>query len=300
MPKILKPLLAATFEEDSLIFPYICSAKIDGIRAITIDGTVMSRSLKPIRNTFVQECLSDLSDGFDGELVAGSNFQEATSSIMRIKGEPNFTFFVFDYVNPNKTTIDPYSERLEQLKIKLKSLPSSIKSRVKIVPMIKLVKSLEDLLEHEKRCLAEGWEGVILRSMSGTYKFGRSTLNDNIIIKLKRFKDAEAIITGFEEKMHNQNEAEVNELGHTFRSTSKDGLTPAGTLGTIIATDVTSQETLRIGTGKGLGDVLRQEIWNNQNKYVGKYIKYKYFDYGVKDLPRHPVFIGFRDEDDMS
>jgi hypothetical protein len=38
-----------------------------------------------------------------------------------------------------------------------------------------------------------------------------------------------------------------------------------------------------------------------KNKWdLGKLVKFKYFDHGGKDKPRHPVFITMRDEDDLS
>ena len=43
-----------------------------------------------------------------------------------------------------------------------------------------------------------------------------------------------------------------------------------------------------------------KEIWNNREDYLGKLVKYKFMTTGIKDLPRHPVFVGFRSEDDMS
>jgi DNA ligase-1 len=39
----------------------------------------------------------------------------------------------------------------------------------------------------------------------GTYKFGRSTVRDNILLKVKRFLDDEAVVIDIEEKMHNEN-----------------------------------------------------------------------------------------------
>jgi DNA ligase-1 len=49
----------------------------------------------------------------------------------------------------------------------------------------------------------------------------------------------------------------------------------------------------------GLNDKLRQEIWDHQEKYLGAVIKYRYQPYGMKDRPRFPTFIGFRDVRDM-
>jgi DNA ligase-1 len=70
---------------------------------------------------------------------------------------------------------------------------------------------------------------------------------------------------------------------------------PCGTTGTLIAQN--EKGIIRIGSG--LDDKMREDIWSNKDSYIGKIVKYKYFSQGVKDLPRHPVFIGFRDPDDL-
>lgn len=43
-----------------------------------------------------------------------------------------------------------------------------------------------------------------------------------------------------------------------------------------------------------------EEIWNKQVELIGSTVKYKYFEIGVKDKPRFPIFCGFRDKRDMS
>lgn len=48
-----------------------------------------------------------------------------------------------------------------------------------------------------------------------------------------------------------------------------------------------------IGTGFDDGD--KAAFWQHRAKHVSKTIvKYKYFPVGVKDKPRHPVFLGVR------
>jgi hypothetical protein len=166
------------------------------------------------------------------------------------------------------------------------------------IETLKLVKcnNQEELDSYEIICLEGGYEGVMLRDPFGTYKFGRSTVRDNILLKVKRFLDDEAVLIAIEEKMHNENEAQKDAFGRTKRSSSIAGLVGANTAGTLI---VENKEGQVFGVGSGLNDLMRDEIWNNKEKYLGRLIKYKYFPQGVKDLPRHPVFLGFRDSDDL-
>ena len=117
------------------------------------------------------------------------------------------------------------------------------------------------------------------------------------IVTGKRFVDAEARVIGFIELMHNGNEAQINELGYMEHSSHKENLVGMNTLGALVCKNDKGEE-FRIGTG--FSAEKRKEIWENRESYLGKLAKYKSFPIGVKDAPRLPVFLAFRDEDDMS
>jgi len=51
--------------------------------------------------------------------------------------------------------------------------------------------------------------------------------------------------------------------------------------------------------GTGLTALQRGVFWARQDDYLGKTVKYKFFPVGVKDKPRHPVFLGLRHPEDM-
>lgn len=312
---ITKPMLAATMENSkgelmtakNLTYPLGASIKLDGIRCLRVGGQTLSRSFKQIPNKYIQAQMASVINGLDGELVTynldGSvrTFSEIQGDIMREDGKPNFRFEIFDYVKDSLSK--PYSERIQDL-IALSEvekmlggigLPEFCKL---ILPTI--INDEQELLAFETQALADGHEGIMTRSMKGHYKCGRATFKSQDLIKIKRFVDSEAIILGFEEKLHNANEAEVDELGHTKRSSAKSGLVPAGTLGTLLVRDAYDGREFGIGTGKGLNDLLKKEIWDNQPRYLGKIVKYKYQEVGTKDNPRIPSFQGFRDPRDMS
>ena len=136
----------------------------------------------------------------------------------------------------------------------------------------------------------------MVRDPNGTYKMGRSTTKDGILLKIKRFDDAEAVVIGIEEKLSNQNEALKDAFGRTKRSTHQANMVATGTTG---ALRVRTADGMEFSIGSGLNDDLRAEIWANKEAFVGKIAKYKSFNIGVKELPRHPVLLGFRDPDDM-
>ena len=289
--KIQKPLLAGKFDSEKAKFPYAATPKIDGIRFLMVGGAALTRSFKPIRNEYLQKILSsNLPEGIDGELTSGSTFQEC-SSIMRIKGEPDFKVWIFDFVNP-KGDVKPYKERMDELR---KFENFNIPSYEILFPTI--VSNQEQIDHLMINNLNAGYEGLMLRDPNGIYKFGRSSVKENILLKVKEFMDDEAEIISFREKMINTNEGLKDNFGRTKRSSCQDGLKPSGTLGGLI---LRNSEGLEFSCGSGLNDALRDEIWKNKSKYLGKLVKYKFMSKGIKDLPRHPVFMGFRDETDLS
>jgi DNA ligase-1 len=54
-----------------------------------------------------------------------------------------------------------------------------------------------------------------------------------------------------------------------------------------------------IGTGIGLTNAVRAELWAARKTLKGKVIKLKYQAVGTMDAPRLPIFLGFRDRRDM-
>ena len=140
--------------------------------------------------------------------------------------------------------------------------------------------------------VAQGHEGLVLRDPEGLYKQGRSTLGEQGMIKVKMFSDSEAMILDTVELMHNDNEATVSEIGLTKRSSHKANKRASGMMGALQVRDIHSGVGFEIGTG--FTEAERRAHWP-----LGAIVKYKFFAYGVKDKPRHPVFLGFRDPIDL-
>jgi DNA ligase-1 len=161
-----------------------------------------------------------------------------------------------------------------------------------------LIRNEEQLLKYEEQCINEGYEGIILRRADGgdRYKFGRSTAKEGFLLKFKRFVDTEALVIGFEEMQNNENEAKKDAFGHTERSSKKEGMVGAGILGALIVMD---KKFGQFNIGSGFTMEQRAEIWNHRDQYKGQWAKYKYQLAGLKDKPRFPVFLGFRDPADM-
>lgn len=318
-----RPMLAADCDGDvsKLRFPCVASPKIDGIRCVVRGGKALTRSLKPIPNAALRKRIESLElEGVDGELVIdGATFQDTTSAVMSHEGDSSkVRFRVFDCTFVPDS---PFHIRFVSAQILARTCGAN--DFVVEVPHI-LVNNEAELLGYEADVLAEGYEGVMLRDPNGKYKHGRSTLKEGGLVKLKRFADAEAVIVGFEERMHNANEAYKDELGRTKRSSAQAGKVGRGDLGAFVlqmpdrvclnccgdghymSDDQQCVCLFCNGGGKqlftcgsGLTDEQRRFFWARQPELLGMHVKYKHLPHGAKDAPRHPVFLGIRAAEDM-
>jgi DNA ligase-1 len=293
----MKPLLAchAPANLNKLPYPLLASSKLDGIRCVIKDGVALSRTLKPIRNRYIQEIIGRKEfEGLDGELIVGDPtakdcMRVTNSGVMSIEGEPNFTYQVFDIWNRPGVQ---YREALDQL-VKLPVTPYVRLSPQIICHNTAAVEALEQCV------LDEGYEGLILRRPDGLYKYGRSTAREGYLFKLKRFVQDEAIVIGCEPLRHNDNDPELNALGYTQRSTAQAGKIDLSLLGAVVVKGMYQdmQVIFNIGTGFTFNE--RALLWEKRRDLIGKIVTYKYFPIGSKDRPRHPVFISFRDPIDL-
>lgn len=293
--KTFKPLLAVEAEFDKLRFPVLGSPKLDGIRCVHHPSLgPVSRKLLAIPNTQLRQALSTACTPWvDGELIAGSPtakdaMSRTTSAVMGHDADwSDVAFYVFDKVGEAG-----YIDRLKDLWASVSNQAG--RGLIQVLQQ-EPIENLDQLMAYEEKCVAAGYEGVMLRDPDGPYKFGRSTVNEGILLKVKRFVDTEGTVVDFIELMHNENEAKKNELGHTKRSSAKAGKVPGNTLGALVLKiDGFNEKTVEIGSG--FSAELKQEIWNNRKKYLGAQVTFKYQPHGVKDKPRCPVFKGWRQD----
>lgn len=313
--KPFKPMKAGEFDAELQQFPAFLSPKIDGFRAVKQKGEdkLQAYSLKPFPNPWVQMLFGRPQlDGFDGELTVGPpnapNVINRTAEVMRKTGAPDVYFHVFDYFgDPDKSA----AERQTLLQIRLQILREEFgeeewMKRIRYVNQT-VITNAEELEEYECRALASGFEGCISRAPEHAYKFGRSTTKEQTLIKVKRFSDAEAFISGFSPAMHNTNEAIRNALGNIERSSAKAGLEAMDMVGKIHVYDFNGPDGARRDFDIGPGNMthaLRRSLWEmwlaNPQFFIGKAVTYKFFKHGEKDVPRHGSFKCFRDPITMS
>jgi len=282
-------MLAGKTESVKLLkYPVFVTPKLDGIRALSVGGKLLSRKFLPIPNHHIQATLKGIPSVLDGELmIENEEFRVITSNVMSEDGKPDFVYYIFDYIKDS--TSKPYLKRMVDLvELDLDGFPHKL-----VIP--KEINNEYELEIAEVEYLNQGYEGIMIRSAYGPYKQGRSSFNEGYLLKLKRFEDDEAEVIGFEELLHNGNNADKDAFGRTKRSQAKDGLFKGGTLGSLLVKHPKFGE-FSIGTGFSINE--RLNIWGSRDSYIGLLAKFKYQKVGMKDKPRFPVWLGFRDPKD--
>lgn len=292
-----RPMLATAITEkdfQALSWPFIASPKIDGYRGLFWEGRFYARSGKPhvckaIKRLAQELCSAGLPSGLDGEfIVPGESFNSAGGKLRQEAYDGPVKFCVFDWAKPGL----PFANRLEVLR----GLADRFPAEVELVTQT-WVTNAENLLAFESHALFDGFEGVVIRKPGASYKHGRGTLRDQIMLKLKRFATAEARVLEVFPRMHNTNEQTTTPLGYAERSSAQAGLETTNVLGRILVEGINGQYAgvqFSIGTFDGLTEDDRIWYLGHPEAMKDEIITYKYFPTGAKDRPRHPVFIGLR------
>lgn len=307
---MFRPMLSAECSSVDLIkFPVLVSPKLDGIRCVIRSGRALTRTLKAVPNAYISAVLSSSGvAAFDGELIVGSPvdplvWNNSQSGVMSRDGNPDFVYHVFDRVDAPDS---PFEKRYASLKSLIDALPSSIRHHFVLVPHYK-VNSLKELMSYEEMFVAGGYEGIMIRSLDGKYKYGRSTEKEGGLLKLKRFYTVEVRIKGYKERLHNTNEKVKDERGLSKRSSHKANKIPMGTLGALVCEaprslfdkEDTSGEDVEFDIGTGFDDATRQHIWDNRPHFLGAHALIKYQELTVTGAPRFGVYLGIRSELDI-
>lgn len=299
LEKPFKPMKSVTVDDYTAIqFPVWVSPKYDGIRSVVRKAKLLSNNLLPIPNRHTQKLFGQaVLNGLDGELIVGQPcgegvFNRTTSGVMSVDGTPDVAYYVFDFLAPKNNV--PFQERVDTLHKFMRTIKVETLCPVRLVQQTAIadVRALERYVAEK---LAQGYEGVMLRSPHGLYKHGRSTLTEQYLMRIKPYVDSEAVVLGCEEGVTNTNE-QGNIKGR--RRSLKAGLVPSGTLGNLLVRDIHSGVEFALGTGTMKQAEARLE-WGNRAGLVGRIAKYKYQRYGTVDKPRQPILLGWRHPADL-
>lgn len=314
----MKPLLADDWVESKLSFPLIGQPKIDGVRGLNMTGKLTGRSLKPFKNRYLTTQLSNSAlIGFDGELAAERETHPdlcriTSSATGTILGEPYVLWWLFDYVT--RDMIDSrvrYADRLSCLSeevLCIKDTHPLLFPHLRVMPY-QWLENLAQLEAFDEANLLAGYEGTILRDPNGLHKEGRSGKKP-ILWRIKRFVDFEFEAHTILEGEANENEAQINELGATFRSSHKENKVANGMVGAILGrtTSVVKDgdkvlfekgTEVRVSAGC-LSHDQRKYYFAHQSEFFAMLHKAKFFPKGIKDKPRFPTWQSFRNHEDVS
>lgn len=323
--KSFKPILAPNDQPDlnDIKYPILASYKLDGIRCIFKDGQMLSRSLKPIVNKQLREkfeCIrlwtEKTGNILDGEIYCKEipfslisscvmtqdytdkkaikkwteKCEEYDVHISREEALTHLKFYCFDFLFGGRTTYS-FDERIKAV--------GEISEEVDNIIPVKhvLLNNKEEVQEYFEEALKDGFEGLILRDPHGHYKFGRGTLKEGLIYKVKPFVtfDAKIIAVLQGTRVDANAEKKINELGRSVTSKKKDDR---------ILVDMVKDFTVRyknttvdVSCSK-MTHKQRKQAWVDREELIGKTIEYKGMLIGSKDKPRHPNFIRFREDKD--
>lgn len=305
-----RPLLGEPITAVSqLRLPAYGSLKYDGIRGLVLADSiagrfdVFTRKLKlvpsdAVRKKFAVKALCDI----EGELIYGDPtapdcMSKTTQAVMGNKKPwmaADVRLFVFDFFRNRDT---PYERRYELARQIVRSLG---RSDVVIVEQ-KWLTTGTQAIAFEQKAVEAGLEGVMFRDPTAPYKCGRSTLEEQYLLKWKRFEDGEAQIVSVEEGESNQNEQVRDERGYSKRSKKAEGMRPNGTLGRMWVRDEKNFPGIKFAVGSGPGLTLeeRARLWSIRTRLPEKWIKYRFQRVGTKDAPRFPRFVSLRDKRDF-
>lgn len=263
-------------------WPCIVTEKLDGIRRILVkeNGTVRMYSRSGHEDFGLVDIMEDAkylpnNAVYDGELLASGSFtdciaqRQATNSIANSGGvKTGLTFNVFDMVPTSEfyAGVSTQNALTRKLTLGATLMDESISllderwyeiiqafgihqklSTIKNVPILGLIKNFSEVDEIVAKIWAAGGEGVMLNTTTGFYEIKRS----KSLLKVKHTEEHVLVVTDFTEGL-GKNEDSLGSLVVTYKDN-------------------------KLGVGSGFSDALRAEIWNNQEKYIGRSVEIETF-----------------------
>lgn len=285
---------------EELRYPLGISAKHDGFRTLVRKRKAVSRYLKPVRNLALARLLQSVPEleCCDGEIIYGDptdpeSFRRTSSlATTRDAGTDGVGFYLFDWFGD---PMMPFRRRYKHLQF------LSLPKWCHVIHQV-TAHNPQQARDYEDKAVRDGFEGMMARELEGLYKFGRSTLNEQLLLKIKRMEDSEAVVEDILPKMKNTNEAVLDALGHSKRSSRKEGKVAVREAGSLLLRDVRGLHGSReFSCSPGvLTQPQKVELWEAWSRGDIKklVVKYRFQPAGTGELPRfprlHAVLSGFK------
>lgn len=265
---------------------FYVTQKLDGYRAVTVvtdkikTYTRKGQEIEGLEelhekvNEFVtKNQLSNLV--LDGELLlvnhdnlTSDELFRQTSKALRKKGsKKDIEYNIFDLLTYDEFMSDGQSKQTYENRRKALDTLTGV-DLVKIVEVLDII-TKDQIKDWSETATNNGWEGVMLNYQNGKYETKR-TPN---LLKVKKMHTADLELIGFKEAIDGKFKGGLQSIVVQFGDNTVD-------------------------VGSGLSEELREEIWKNQDFYLGKIVEIQYFEVsenqnGGKSL-RFPVFKSFR------
>lgn len=271
------PMLARSksiTKDENIDFPCHIQPKFDGVRCMAMwdgdDIILMSRNGKSYNVPHIADELRKMLPKetiLDGELyVHGVGFQTVSSLVKRVQPETSKVCYrVYDCPMNKGVTGRMWQDRYEDLK----KIVSNGTTRISVCET-KEVHNMEEVFEYQGECIADGYEGAILRTLDGKYLFGHRSRSE--LLKVKNFIDDEFEIVNF----CGGKKGTKEENAIMFTCKIKNG------------------STFNVRPKGKIAD--REEMFKNGKKYIGKMYTVKFFEYSDEGIPRFPVGLGIHED----
>lgn len=274
---ILFPMLArskSVQRDENCSFPCHIQPKFDGLRCMAMwdndEIILMSRNGKPYTVPHISEELKSILPKdtiLDGELyVHGLSFQSISSWCKRVQPDTaKVCYRVYDCPTCEGINGRIWEERFEDLKDIVGKGSDFIS-----VCETKKVYNMDEVFEYQSECVADGYEGAILRTLNGRYLWGQRSRHE--LLKVKLFVDDEFEIIGYKSGLQGTKE----ENAVIWKCKTKTG-----------------KEFFARPSGS-IED--REEKLKEADKYIGKFYTVKFFEYTDDGNLRFPVGEGFKED----
>lgn len=270
------PMLAKSFDKEKkkVVYPCDVQPKFDGVRCLAQwEGDhveLTSRSGKPYDCPHIKaelELILPKGIILDGEIyVHGETFQEVTRLVKKVRDDSiRLQLWVYDIIDTSDMDL-PWAERREKLDDFFKDKEFATLIHVASYE----VADDSEVQDYEKKFVGDGYEGAIVRLRHGVYRWG---YRSDALLKVKTFQDDEFPIVGFKPGIGKFSDACIWLCK-----------TPEGK-----EFEVVSKGTMEY----------RRQLLKEAEQHVGKLMKVKYFEKTESGIPRFPVGLGFRLEEDL-
>jgi len=205
----------------------------------------------------------------------------------------------------DRPDLEGFEERINEIMARLNSLDPILLEHIEF-PLISNPSDPAfniDSLQHIFEFTLDygGYEGLVLIHKDHKYKFGRNSLKEGTLLKMKDdaleydgvvidVVEATSVLEGTEKT--------TNELGRSVTSKKKGDRESSGIAKGFI-TSYSDENGQCLGTFtvclKGFDNETRKQMFLDKSKFIGKHFKYTGMK-PVKDFPRHAYFDCWRDE----